>query len=87
MGSPSGRWADRCSPRPLLVVGGTMFCAGLVATSFVTAIYGATSCTESDGLGEEFSAPVVFDRRNLLREIQGVGTGVAATGSGFGTLY
>lgn len=88
MGAISGRWADRYGPRPLLVVGGTMFCAGLVATSFVTAIWqGYIVYGIGCGLGGGiFCSPLFSTVATFFVKYRALAQGVAATGSGFGTL-
>ena len=88
MGAISGRWADRYGPRPLLVVGGAMFCAGLVATSFVTAIWqGYIVYGIGCGLGGGiFCSPLFSTVATFFVKYRALAQGVAATGSGFGTL-
>ncbi|MBK02400.1 MAG: hypothetical protein CL464_08105 [Acidimicrobiaceae bacterium] len=87
-GAISGRWADLYGPRPLLVVGGALFCGGLVATSFVTAIwqgyivYGI-GCGAGGGI---FCSPLFSTVATFFVKYRALAQGVAATGSGIGTL-
>ncbi|MDP7068176.1 MAG: MFS transporter [Acidimicrobiales bacterium] len=87
-GAISGRWADRYGPRPLLIIGGTLFCGGLVATSFVTAIwqgyivYGL-GCGFGGGI---FCSPLFSTVATFFVKYRALAQGVAATGSGIGTL-
>ena len=87
-GAISGRWADRSGPRPLLLIGGALFCGGLVATSFVTAIwqgyivYGI-GCGFGGGI---FCSPLFSTVATFFVKYRALAQGVAATGSGFGTL-
>ncbi|MEE3140926.1 MAG: MFS transporter [Actinomycetota bacterium] len=87
-GAISGRWADAHGPRPLLIVGGALFCGGLVATSFVTAIwqgyiaYGV-GCGVGGGI---FCSPLFSTVATFFVKYRALAQGVAATGSGVGTL-
>tara|TARA_B100001105_G_scaffold64541_1_gene50529 strand:+ start:951 stop:2252 length:1302 start_codon:yes stop_codon:yes gene_type:complete len=87
-GAISGRWADLYGPRPLLVVGGALFCGGLIATSFVTAIwqgyivYGI-GCGAGGGI---FCSPLFSTVATFFVKYRALAQGVAATGSGIGTL-
>jgi MFS family permease len=87
-GAISGRWADRYGPRPLLIIGGTLFCGGLLATSFVTAIwqgyivYGL-GCGFGGGI---FCSPLFSTVATFFVKYRALAQGVAATGSGIGTL-
>jgi MFS family permease len=87
-GAISGRWADRYGPRPLLIIGGALFCGGLIATSFVTAIwqgyivYGL-GCGAGGGV---FCSPLFSTVATFFVKYRALAQGVAATGSGLGTL-
>ncbi|MEC7873894.1 MAG: MFS transporter [Actinomycetota bacterium] len=87
-GAISGRWSDAYGPRPLLIVGGALFCAGLVATSYVTAIwqgyivYGV-GCGVGGGI---FCSPLFSTVATFFVKYRALAQGVAATGSGVGTL-
>ena len=80
-GAISGRWADLYGPRPLLVVGGALFCGGLIATSFVTAIwqgyivYGL-GCGAGGGV---FCSPLFSTVATFFVKFRALAQGVAAS--------
>ena len=88
-GAISGRWGDRYGPRPLLIAGGTLFCCGLLATSFVTAIWqGYIFYGVGCGLGGGiFCSPLFATVVTFFEKYRALAQGVAVTGSGLGTLF
>ncbi|MCP5027088.1 MAG: MFS transporter [Actinomycetia bacterium] len=87
-GAVSGPWSDRLGARPLLLVGGTMFCGGLLLTSQATEIWHAyVAYGIGAGLGGGiFSAPLFAVVASWFRRHIASAQGVAATGPGLGTL-
>jgi len=87
-GALSGRWCDRYGPAPLIFVGGLLFCGGLVATSFVNAIWqGYLVYGIGAGFGGGlFSAPLFAVTAAWFVKHRSLAQGVAATGPGIGTL-
>jgi len=87
-GALSGRWSDRYGPSPLIFVGGLLFCGGLVATSFVNAIWqGYLVYGIGAGFGGGlFSAPLFAVTASWFVKHRSLAQGVAATGPGIGTL-
>ncbi|MCP3911297.1 MAG: MFS transporter [Actinomycetia bacterium] len=84
----SGPWSDRRGPRPLILVGGTLFCGGLLVTSQATEIWHAyVAYGVGAGIGGGmFSAPMFAVVAGWFRRHLALGQGVAATGPGLGTL-
>ena len=87
-GAISGRWCDRYGPRPLLVIGGSLFVGGLVAASFTTAIWQSYVVY---GLGLGFGgglycSPLFSTVATFFVKYRALAQGVAATGSGIGTV-
>lgn len=87
-GIVSGPLSDRYSPRLLLVVGGTLFCGGLVATSRVDHVaWGYLTYGIGVGMGAGFwVAPSYAAVGALFQRHRAVALGVTATGNGLGTL-
>ena len=83
-GALSGRWSDRYGPRPLLAIGGLLFCAGLIATSYVNAIWqGYLVYGIGAGFGGGlFSAPLFAALAAWFVKYRAVAQGVGATGPG-----
>ncbi|MEM8923896.1 MAG: MFS transporter [Actinomycetota bacterium] len=87
-GAASGFLADRYGPRPLVLVGGTMFVAGLVLTSQVEVLWhGYLTYGLGAGLGGGlFVSPMYAAVAGWFDRYRALGQGVAATGNGLGTL-
>jgi predicted MFS family arabinose efflux permease len=87
-GVVSGPLSDRYSPRLLLIVGGVLFCGGLVATSQVTQVWlGYLTYGVGVGLGAGFwVTPTYAAVGALFQRHRAVALGVTATGNGLGTL-
>ena len=86
----SGRLYDKIGIMPLLIVGGAMFCAGLVATSYVSVLWhGYVLYGVGLGFGGGlFNAPLFALTATWFVRYRAVAQGVVATGSGLGTaLY
>ena len=86
----SGRLYDRIGIVPLLAVGGIMFCAGLVATSYVSVLWhGYVLYGIGLGFGGGlFNAPLFALTATWFVRYRAMAQGVVATGSGLGTaLY
>ena len=86
----SGWLYDRIGIAPLLIVGGAMFCAGLVATSYVSVLWhGYVLYGFGLGFGGGlFNAPLFALTATWFVRHRAVAQGVVATGSGLGTaLY
>ena len=86
----SGRLYDRIGIAPLLILGGAMFCAGLVATSYVSVLWhGYVLYGIGLGFGGGlFNAPLFALTATWFVRFRAVAQGVVATGSGLGTaLY
>jgi len=84
----SGRWCDRYGPRPLLAIGGSLFVGGLVAASFTTAIW-QTYAVYGLGLGFGgglYISPLFATVATFFVKYRTMAIGIAATGSGIGTL-
>jgi predicted MFS family arabinose efflux permease len=87
-GIVSGPLSDRYSPRLLLIVGGTIFCGGLAATSQVQQVWvGYLTYGVGVGLGAGFwVTPTYAAVGALFQRHRAVALGVTATGNGLGTL-
>jgi predicted MFS family arabinose efflux permease len=87
-GVVSGPLSDRYSPRLLMMVGGVLFCGGLVATSQVQQLWlGYLTYGIGVGLGAGFwVTPVYAVVGALFQRYRAVALGVTATGNGLGTL-
>jgi MFS family permease len=87
-GAASGFLADRYGPRPLVWVGGFLFSGGLFLTSQVDQLWqGYFTYGVGTGLGGGlFIAPLFATVAGWFDRYRAVAQGVAATGSGFGTL-
>lgn len=87
-GVVSGPLSDRCSPRTLLLVGGSIFCSGLVATSQVDRVeLGYLTYGIGVGLGAGlWVTPSYAVVGALFQRHRAVALGVTATGNGLGTL-
>lgn len=87
-GAASGFLADRWGPRGLVIVGGTMFALGLLATSRVTALWqGYLTYGLGAGVGGGlFLSPLFSTSAAWFERYRGIAQGVVATGSGLGTL-
>ena len=87
-GALSGRWSDSYGPRPLVVVGGALFCSGLYLTSYVNAIWQAY-VVYGIGVGfggGVFSGPLFATCAAWFRRKRAQAQGWAATGPGLGTM-
>lgn len=87
-GAATGFLADKWGPRPLVIVGGTMFVAGLYATSHATAIWhGYLTYGLGVGLGAGlFVSSVFVMAAGWFDRYRGIAQGIVAAGSGLGTL-
>lgn len=87
-GAISGRWSDKYGPRPLVLVGGSLFVAGLVATSYVNAIWqGYLVYGIGAGFGGGlFSGPLFAVTAAWFQKFRALAQGIAATGPGIGTF-
>lgn len=87
-GVVSGPLSDRYSPRLLLIVGGVLFCGGLVATSRVEELWlGYLTYGVGVGLGAGLWVTPLFAAVGALFDRhRAVALGVTATGNGLGTL-
>ena len=84
----SGRFYDALGPTPLVIVGGLLFCSGLIGTSVVDYlwqgyfVYGI-GCGLGGGL---FVAPLFALAASWFQKYRAVAQGLVATGPGLGTL-
>lgn len=87
-GAASGILADRYGPRPLVWVGGALFVTGLILTSRVDELWhGYFTYGLGAGLGGGlFVSPLFAAVAGWFDRYRAIGQGVAATGSGLGTL-
>jgi len=87
-GAASGFLADRYGPRPLVFVGGALFSGGLFLTSQVEVLWhGYFTYGVGAGFGGGlFIAPLFAAVAGWTDRYRAIGQGVAATGSGLGTL-
>lgn len=87
-GVVSGPLADRYGPRVMVVVGGVLFCAGLLATSVAPNIV-VGYLTYGIGVGVGcgcWITPVLAAVGGWFRRRRALALGITATGSGLGTL-
>lgn len=87
-GAASGFLGDRYGPRPLVLVGGTLFVAGLYLTSRVDELWhGYLTYGIGCGLGGGiFVSPMFAAVAGWFEKHRALGQGVTATGNGIGTL-
>lgn len=87
-GAASGFLADKWGPRPLVLIGGTLFVAGLYATSHASQLWhGYLTYGFGVGFGAGlFIAPVFAMAAGWFERYRGIAQGIIATGSGIGTL-
>ncbi len=84
----SGSLYDKLGPTPLVIIGGLLFCAGLIGTSLVDylwqgyIVYGI-GCGFGGGL---FIAPLFALAAAWFQKYRAVAQGIVATGPGLGTL-
>jgi len=87
-GAASGFLADKWGPRPLVLIGGSLFVVGLYTTSLATELWhGYLSYGLGVGFGAGlFIAPIFAMAAGWFERHRGIAQGLIATGSGIGTL-